>query len=529
MKHQTRLSLKLPLHANWRSDINRKISPIPSFQRRGVKSSFAKGGLRGILERYLTANIIRPFFIYVFLILLSGCAVGPDFEVPSSQVPGNWNGGAVEDKALGAPSSEKDLADWWKVFNDPELSFLIQRAVSSNLDLKKAEARIRQARAARGVAASSLGPTIDAKGSYERSYTPDTGNLNDGNITDQYQTGFDALWELDIFGGVRRSVEAADADVQSSMEMRRDVLVTLTAEVARNYIELRSFQQRAGIARRNLKDQEHNINLTRQRFQFGFVSFLDVANAEAQAASTSAQIPLLESSARQSIYSISLLLGLEPAALVNELSVETPIPASPPATPVGVPSDLLRRRPDIRQALAQVHASTALIGVAESDLYPKFTISGSLVVGASNPGPSFDWNNRYWSFGPSMSVPIFDSGRIRSNIKLQEAVNDQNVISYLQTILSALKEVEDALIASAKEQERRDALAKAVASNQKAVELSTTLYTQGETDFLNVLQAQRALYIAEDFLAQSDGAMSTSLVALYKALGGGWEESPEIR
>ncbi|MCU0600006.1 MAG: efflux transporter outer membrane subunit [Desulfobacterales bacterium] len=454
--------------------------------------------------------------------------MGPDFQVPPTEVPEEWSGNASDDKTSPAPLSDKDLTDWWLVFNDPALAALVERAVASNLDLKQAEARIRQARAARGIVASDLGPSMDARASYERSRFPEAGDVSGGVVTDQYQTGFDALWELDFFGGVRRSIEAADADLQSSIENRRDVLVTLTAEVARNYIELREFQQRTVIARQNLKAQEHNIELTRQRFQYGFVSGLDVANAQAQAATTSAQIPLLEASARQSIYNLSILLGREPAALIQEMSGESAVPEAPPAPPAGLPSDLLLRRPDIRKAYAQVHAATARIGVAESDLYPRFMITGSLVIGASNPGSSLDWDNRIWSFGPSVSLPVFDSGRIRSNIKLREALNEQEIIAYQQTVLSALKEVEDALIACAKEQERRDALVSAVSFNRKAVDLSTTLYVQGETDFLSVLQAQRALLITEELLAQSSSALSSNLVALYKALGGGWAESPDM-
>jgi NodT family efflux transporter outer membrane factor (OMF) lipoprotein len=345
--------------------------------------------------------------------------------------------------------------------------------------------------------------------------------------TDQYFAGFDAAWELDIFGGVRRGIEAADADLQASVEARRDVLVTLTAEVARNYIDLRAFQERLAIARRNLEAQKHSAKLTRQRFEGGFASGLDVANAEAQVATTAAVIPLLEASARQAIYSLSVLLGRAPAALVQQLAPALAIPTALPSAPVGVPSELLRRRPDIRQAEASVHAATARIGVSEADLYPRFTITGSIGVKSSDFGSWLDWSNRLWSIGPGVTWRVFDMGRIRSDIAQQEALQEQSLLAYQKTVLTALQEVEGALISLDKEQEHRKALVDAVAFNQKAVDLSIKLYTEGQTDFLNVLQAQRSLFITEEALAQSTRTLSTNLVALYKALGGGWDMDAE--
>ncbi len=336
--------------------------------------------------------------------------------------------------------------------------------------------------------------------------------------------GFDAGWEIDIFGGVRRNIEAADADLEATMETLRDVLVTLTAELARNYIDLRAFQQRIAIARRNLKAQQHSAELTRKRFEGGFVGGLDVANAEAQVATTAAEIPLLEASARQSIYSLSVLLGLAPAALMDELSPVSAIPAAPPSVPVGVPSDLLRRRPDIRTAEAEIHGDTARIGVATADLFPRFTISGSMGLLASDFSSWLKWASRFWSFSPLATWPLFDMGRIRANIELQKALQEETVINYQQTVLRALQEVENTLIASEKEEEHRRALVEAVRANRKAVELATKLYTQGETNFLDVLVAQRFLFSSEDALVQSTGTVSTNLVALYKALGGGWAD-----
>jgi multidrug efflux system outer membrane protein len=478
---------------------------------------------RNLNFRYILAVMI------VFCLAASwGCAVGPNFKPPEAQVPNAWAGPSPLPAVTPA---ENDLARWWTVFDDKMLASLIAQAVESNLDVKFAEARIRQARAARGIAQSFLGPTLDAAGSVQRSEasvspTGSTGGANSNrvNVTaTQYFAGFDAAWELDIFGGVRRGIEAADADLQATVEARRDVLVTLTAEVALNYIDLRAFQTRIAIARENLAAQKHSARLTRERFEGGFASGLDVANAEAQVATTAAVIPLLEASARQTIYSLSVLLGRQPAALVQELAPALAIPTAPPAAPMGVPSDLLRRRPDIRQAEAGVHAATARIGVAEADLYPKFTISGSAGFQSSDLGSWLNWSSRLWNIVlPSVTWQVFDMGRTRSNIAQQEALQEQSLIVYEKTVLTALQEVENALIALNKEQEHRKALVDAVAFNEKAVDLSVKLYTEGQTDFLNVLQAQRALFVTQDALAQSTQTVSTDLIALYKALGGGW-------
>jgi len=477
-------------------------------------------------------NHVLALMFLLCIIMVAACAVGPDFKSPDMPVPAEWAG---PPPLPAVTPAEKDLANWWTVFDDKMMQSLIQQAVESNLDLKLAEARVRQARAARGVAGSFLGPTVDAKASYQRSEasvspTTSTGRSTGDTVsvtTDQYFAGFDAAWELDIFGGVRRGIEAADADLRATMEARRDVLVTLTAEVARNYIDLRAFQERISIARQNLEAQKHSAKLTRQRFEGGFASGLDVANAEAQVATTAALIPSLEASARQTIYNLSVLLGREPAALVQKLAPELAVPIAPPSAPLGVPSELLRRRPDIRQAEAAVHAATARIGVAVADLYPRFMITGSVGVRSSELGSWLDWSSRLWNIGPSVSWRVFDMGRVRSDIAQREALQEQTLITFQKTVLTALQEVEDALISLDKEQERRKALADAVAFNRKAVDLSIKLYTEGQTDFLNVLQAQRSLFITEEALAQSTRTLSTNLVALYKALGGGWDMDAE--
>jgi multidrug efflux system outer membrane protein len=470
-----------------------------------------------------TGGLALIFSLY--LMTVTGCLVGPDFQPPQTQVPEAW----IETANAQPPSGPfQDLVHWWTTFNDAVLSSLMDRAIQSNLDLKLAQARILQARAARNVAAAGLGPTVNAAGSYVRSGSGTETPTGTKNLTSNlYRTGLDAAWELDIFGGVRRRVEAAEANVQAAIEDQRDVLVTLAAEVALNYTDLRSFQQQIAIAQENLKAQRHTADITRQRFEAGFVGALDVANADAQVATTASQIPLLESLARQAIYSLSILLGREPSALLDELTPVSAIPAGPPMIPAGVPADLLRRRPDIRRAEAQIHAATAQVGVATADLFPKFALSGSIGFQSNQFSSWVDWVNRFWSLGPSAKWQIFASGGILANIELQKALQEQSLVTYQQTVLTALQDVESALVASSREAQRRASLADAVESNRKAVQYSIQLYTEGQVDFLNVLNAQRSLYVSQQALVQSTHDISTDLVALYKALGGGWKEEPQ--
>ncbi|MBU2618750.1 MAG: efflux transporter outer membrane subunit [Proteobacteria bacterium] len=447
--------------------------------------------------------------------LLASCMVGPDFQRPEAKVSSQWLGQA--------PTAEQNLAQWWTIFNDPQLTSLIERGMQANLDLRMAQSRIRQARASMGIAGADLGPTVNTNASLTRSRTPASSTRSEVTTSNLYQAGFDAGWEIDLFGGLRRGVEAAGADLDAAMENRNDLLVSLSAEVASNYLNLRSLQQRLAIARENLKAQAHTADLTRQRFNVGFASKLDVVRAESLAATTAGQIPLLEAQVRQTIYSLSLLLGGEPAVLLAELTPEAPLPAAQATVPVGLPSDLLLRRPDIRRAVAKIHGATARIGMAKADLFPKFTISGAFGYQNTNSNALFNTASSFWSLGPALNWPLFDMGRTRSNLELQKAIQEEELLAYEQTVLNALREVENALIASTKEEEHRKSMAQAVAANRTAVELATALYTAGQNDFLAVLDAQRSLYTAEDSLAQSSRTMSTNLVALFKALGGGWQ------
>jgi outer membrane protein, multidrug efflux system len=466
----------------------------------------------------------------IMAVLLVGCAVGPDYKRPETKVPATWDGQNVVTPVLPSKTVTNPVAlvEWWGAFKDPTLSSLVEMAISANLDVRLAEARIRQARASLGVAGAPLFPAANASALYQRSQGSSQASSGGavatvGGLRNLWQAGFDANWEVDIFGGTRRNIEAAGADLQAAVEDRRDVLVTLVGDVGSNYLNLRGFQQQLAIARENLKAQQHTADITQKRHDAGFVGGLDVANAKAQIATTAATIPVFESSARAAIYNLGVLLGREPAALEKDLIREAPIPPTPLEIPVGLPSELLRRRPDIRRAEAQLHAATARIGVATSDLFPKFNLAGTYGLSAMEAFKLGRSTSKFWSWGPTVTWPIFAGGSIMFNIKVQDALTEQALLTYQKTVLTALKDVETAIVAYAKEQETRKSLIEAVVNNRKAVDLAMTLYVAGKSDFLNVLIAQRSLFATEDALAQSTRTVDTNLIALYKALGGGWE------
>ena len=464
------------------------------------------------------------------VLFVAGCAVGPKYQEPALAVPAAWN----EAQQKGVETRPADLARWWTVFSDPLLNSLVERAVQSNLDLRVAEARVREARALREVVAAGAWPTLDTFGSYTRSRTsenafsvPSQGGAGGGfpgvklerNL---FNAGFDANWEIDVFGGVRRSVEAADATIEATDYNRRDILVSLLGDVARNYIDVRGAQRRLAVARANLKTQQDSLDLTRVRFEAGLASDLDVARAEAQINTTAAQIPTLESLLKQAAYSLDLLLGLAPGALWQELEKELAVPSLPSEVLVGLPSDLLRRRPDIRSAERQLAAATAQVGAAIADLFPKFFLIGTAGLQSISASDWFTGRSRYWSIGPTVSWPIFDAGRIRANIEIRNAQQEQALNQYEKAVLAALGDVEKSLVNYSQEQIRYRSLTDAVAANRRAVEMANELYVRGLSDYLNVLDTQRALYLTESELAESEATMAANLVALYKALGGGW-------
>jgi len=453
---------------------------------------------------------------------LSGCLVGPDYKKPQLDMPTNY----AEQPQI------KQARTWWNSFNDPELNSLLERAVKANTNLLAAESRIRQARAVYTETASQEYPGLTATGAYSRSRpsqnAPSVTGAEGPNVAsmDNFQAGFDAAWEIDVFGGVRRTIEAAGYNVEASIEDRRDAMVTLLAEVARAYIDLRGFQRQLGITQENIKAQRDTLELTKTKQRAGLSSDLDVAQSEALVYQTESTMPTLETGIRQSAYLIAILLAEEPMALDKELLTSEPIPNSDvPGIPLGLPSDLLRRRADVRRAERQLAAATANIGVAVAQLYPQFSLTGSLGLQSGNSKDFFSWPSRYWSIGPSVSWPVLDWGKIQASIKVQNELAEQAFLTYKQAVLNSLQDVDNSLVAYTRERQRQTSLVGAVDANKRAVELSLKLYTKGGLiDFLTVLDAERQLFAAQDALAQSQHDAVADLVSLYKALGGGWED-----
>ncbi|HZT23871.1 MAG TPA: efflux transporter outer membrane subunit [Verrucomicrobiae bacterium] len=467
-----------------------------------------------------------PIAILACLAIVSGCAVGPNYHPPHISAPTAWS----SPLAGGETNGPVALADWWKNFGDTNLDALMTQAVRSNLDLRIAEARVREARARRAVVVGGWWPSLSGSAAYSRNrwsqnnFPPiPPGVPLDYNL---YNAGFDAAWEMDLFGGTRRAVEAANAEVGAAEYSRRDVLVSLLAEVARNYLEARGFQQRLAIARQNIQVQTEILDLTRSRFQHGLSSDLDVQQAAALLNATEAQVPSLKTGFQAAVHHLAVLLGQPPGALLNEMAAEKPIPLTPPVVPVGLPSDLLERRPDIQRAERELAAATARIGVATADLFPKFSLTGVLGVESVSAGNWFDAASRYWTAGPTLQWNIFQAGRLRANIRVQTARQEQALETYQKTVLTALEEAENALVAYAQEQVRRRSLWNSVQADQRALELARQLYRSGLADFLRVLESERSLYAAQDALVQSDQTISLDLVQLYKALGGGWSNPP---
>lgn len=468
-------------------------------------------------------NLFKLVFLNCLALFAVGCTVGPNYQPPKVQMPEKWG----EQRQEGMTNQPVGIAEWWKTFNDPVLDSLITRAMESNLDLRISEARIREARALRGIATADLWPSVDTSASYARSRR----SLVNSSIPpvapverNLYQAGFDASWEIDIFGGKRRAVEAAKADIDANVEDRRDVLVILLAEVARNYIEVRGFQRRLEIVQKNIQTQKEAVEITRAKFKAGLTSELSSIQAEALLASTQSEVPALESILKQAIHRISILLGQNPCALLSELSEKAPIPTASPEVPAGLPSDILRRRPDVRRAERELAAITARIGVATADLFPKFSLTGNFGLQAENLNAfTATGVSKHWSLGPTVRWPIFQAGRIRANIHAQNERQEQALLNYEKAVLISLEDVENALVACATEQVRVGKLIEAVNASRQAVALASELYSKGLADFLNVLDAERSLYKSEDDLVQSERTVSLNLVVLYKALGGGWD------
>lgn len=453
-------------------------------------------------------------------LILSGCiTVGPDYVLPETKVPEKWHN-ELKGGITGEAQDPQSLAKWWTTLNDPVLSGFIERAVANNPDIKKVRAKIREQRARRNISNAGLFPAIDASGSFTRKKgSEETGG---GKETDFYSAGFDAGWELDLFGGTRRNVEASTADLQASREDLRDVLVSLLAEVALNYAEIRSFQSRVEVAEKNLNIQDETYQLAQLRYEAGLANEIAVHQAKYNLENTRSNIPTLRAALEEAMNRLAVLMGDNPGAVNAELKEQKPIPISRPDLAVGIPADVLRQRPDIRRAERQLAAQTARIGVATAEMYPKINLIGSIGFESLTLDNLISAGSRAYSFGPRITWPIFNAGSIRSNIEVQSALQEQYLIQYETAVLNALEEVENTLVAYMEEQNRRQSLSDAKRAASQAAALAQDLYKAGLTDFTSVLDAQRSLLSFEDQLIQSEGNIISNLVRLYKALGGGW-------
>ena len=452
--------------------------------------------------------------------MLAACAVGPDYQTPATDA------GRTFANAAQPEFSEKNVeAAWWKLFEDKDLTELVEQTVRHNRNLQAARANLLEARALYLDAGLNLAPTVTSHANYTEQKRS-VGALNNLNYAPRelklYSAGFDAFWEIDFFGRVRRNVEASSDEVDAQEATLRDLGVSLIAEVARNYFELRGLQQQLAVAEKNAENQTETLNITRVRLENGRGTELDTSRAKAQLDSTLATIPPLDNSIHQAMHRLSVLTGQLPGALTQKLSRPAALPKIPKTINIGQPAELLRRRPDIRVAERALAAATARIGVATADLFPKVTFVGTLSLEASTLSGVGGVGSDAYSVGPKITWAAFDLGRVYARIKAADARAEASLAEYEQTVLNALEETENALVNYNREQKRRELLASAAQASVRADELAHVRFTEGVTDFLTVLDTELRLLQDQDRLAQSETATATALAALYKALGGGW-------
>ncbi|MFJ2330667.1 efflux transporter outer membrane subunit [Pseudomonas helleri] len=461
------------------------------------------------------------------LLSLGGCVMGPDFKTPETPLAAHWANTPSQSGHSGTVESPVDMR-WWDSFGDAQLSALVREAQTHNFDLQMAASRLEQSRAMRRQVAADTLPAVDGSAGYSRSRNSQRG-LNDPSGKEGKQAfnlwngGLGISWEADLWGRVKRSVEVADASVHMAEEDRHAVQLLVIVQTAQDYIELRSTQQGLAVVEQNLHIAQRSLELTRLQLKEGVATDLEVSEAAAQVAEIQARLAPLQQHSAQLINALSLLLAREPRALQAQLSTPANVPSYTATVPIGLPSELAERRPDIRRAQAQLHAATAAIGVAEADFYPRITLSGNMGFQALQLSDLGSWGSRSFAFGPGLSVPLFEGGRLKGALQLQEGRQQEAGIGFQKTVLRAWHEVDDALVAYQANQRRRDSLLQAVAHNQRALDSVHQQYTQGTVDFLNVLTVQNALLANQAALVDSTAQVSLSLVDLYGALGGGWQ------
>jgi NodT family efflux transporter outer membrane factor (OMF) lipoprotein len=476
-------------------------------------------------------NSLSRFFLVV-LLLATGCAqVGPNFVKPEAKVMPDW---LEADSYKQVSTKPDDYRNWWRSFNDPVLDTLIQNAYQENLPLRIAGVRVLEARAQVGVAVGQLYPQSQQFTGTVQKLRFSESNLSSGTGTPTNfwlsTIGLAASWEIDFWGKIRRAIESADASLLATISDYDNTLVSLTGDVATAYILLRTLEKRLAIAQQNVLIQKKSLQIATARWKGGTTSLRDVEQAKTVLDSTEASIPTLESQVRQTQNALCLLMGMPPSDLQHLLGSKSAIPAPPPQVALGIPADLLRRRPDIQSAEWQAAAQCAQIGVSKADLFPAFSLSGSFGFSATQTGTDnvtladmFKGISRNWNFGPSVQWNIFNYGRIRNQVRVQDARFQALIINYQNTVLKAQQEVENALIAFLKGQQRAQKLAGSTAAAKKSAELAMLQYREGITDFTTVLTAEQNLLTQQDSLAVTLGEISSNLVGVYRAMGGGWQ------
>ena len=540
---------------------------------------------RGAADRAPAVNFVACAVAGALALPLAACTVGPDFHAPHADVPAQWHDTqrtGPDAAARAAPASGASAATatvtsmptldtdpdprWWRSFNDATLDALIERAARDNLDLQEAVLRIVEARTQVQSAAAQGLPNLRATGSYQREQLGVKGFLQEDGVYDKvdqlgapnspvnaiapgagpalqngannllngltapinlWQVGFDATWELDLFGRVRRSVEAAQAQTEAAYESRNDALLSLEAEVAQTYLQLRGAQALHDLATSLVEQQSETVELTENQAKVGLASQVDVQSARAELAQTKTQLPQYEQQIAQALNALAYLVGEPPGALEAQLSTPQAVPPVPPVVPVGLPSTLARRRPDIRRAEANLHAATASVGVAVAQFYPDVSLTGQAGTRATNASDLARWSHLFYSFGPTISLPIFQGGALVANLRLSKTREAEAALDYRKTVLSALRDVDNALVVYRTDQARRDALADSVAAQQTSFELARDSYRKGLSSFITVLDAQRQLAQSREQYTQGTTQVSTDLVSLYKALGGGWQSDAD--
>ena len=465
--------------------------------------------------------------------VLAGCMVGPDFEKPSdSSLPEEWSqkasAGALSESPSGKLLDAEDLAAWWRIFDDPVLTSLMERAFKTNYDILEAEEALNAARAAAGVSQSSIFPTLDLGADITDSAK---GMGNSSKVS--FGAGATASWELDVFGGTRRGIEGKLAKYRSALADKLAVKIEIAASVAQNYFEYRASQQELEITKRNLEAQRDTYNTTKRLSSGGFNADLDVVRAMAQVANTSARIPQVEAQTVKYRHAIEFLLGLKSGALKAELEPVRDLPELEKFIPLGVPAQLVKRRPDVLVAQHDMHSAVAAIGETKADFFPRFYVSGDISYSAPEVGGMFDKPYGNWSAGPSVKWNVFQAGKTYFGVKQREAEARRAGIEWQRTVSNAICEVENALVDAAKERERISMINEAVESQKKAFEYSSELFRGGEIEFIDLLDTQRNMLSTQLTQLSSRKLFIIDVIALYKALGGGWsaedakDDSPE--